>query len=85
MLALQTDYNASGIASNVYRLLDTQPSLLLEKLLLMVLYKLLEIVPSNEEVCSFSVVHCKVYKSFFNSPLFIRKWFKAPLHLFLMT
>ncbi|CAM6046465.1 unnamed protein product [Sphagnum compactum] len=45
----KTDYNASGIASNVYRLLDTQPSLLLEKLLLMVLYKLLEIVPSNEE------------------------------------
>jgi hypothetical protein len=48
-LQQETDYNASGIASNVYRLLDTQPSLLLEKLLLMVLYKLLEIVPSNEE------------------------------------
>jgi hypothetical protein len=83
MLALQTDYNASGIASKVYRLLDTQPSLLLEKLLHMVLYKLLELVPSTEEVCSFSTA--KVTKSFFNSPLFIRKWFKAPLHLFLMT
>jgi len=81
MLALQTDYNASGIASNVYRLLDTQPSLLLEKLLLMVLYKLLEIVPSNEEVCSFSVVHCKGYKIIFQFTSFYQEMVRGSIAL----
>lgn len=81
MLALQTDYNASGIASNVYQLLDTQPSLLLEKLLLMVLYKLLEIVPSNEEVCSFSIVHCKGYKIIFQFISFYQEMVQGSIAL----
>jgi hypothetical protein len=77
----ETDYNASGTASNVYRLLDTQPSLLLEKLLLMVLYKLLEIVPSNEEVCSFSVVHCKGYKIIFQFTSFYQEMVQGSIAL----